>query len=128
MGTIYICSADDASPAEIKNILKKSIVNYVGAMGTEAKMAAYQAKIPLDFTYGVIDKCILKALTGKISLIITSGGMVDHSLRRIFAYNEESGARINTIKLVFPQESLPETSIQGKQSQERLTKQIEMPQ
>jgi len=128
MGTIYICSADEASPAEIKQILKKSIVSYIGAMGTEAKMAAEQAKIPLDFTYGVIDKCILKALTGQNSLIITSGGMVDHSLRRIFAYNEESGARIETIKLGFPQESLPRTSIQGIQSQDGLTKQIEVPQ
>ena len=54
-------------------------------MGTNAKIMAEQARIPLDFTYGVIDKCILKALTGKNSLIMTSGGMVDHSMPRIRA-------------------------------------------
>jgi len=68
-------------------------------MGTNAKMLAEQARIPLDFTYGVIDKCILKSLAGKRSLIMTSGGMVDHSLMRIQAYCRESGARIDVIKL-----------------------------
>jgi len=43
-------------------------------MGTNAKALAKQAGIILDFTYGVIDKCILKSLSGKDSLIMTSGG------------------------------------------------------
>jgi cobalt/nickel transport system ATP-binding protein len=68
-------------------------------MGSNAKVMAEQSGIPLDFTYGVIDKCILKALIGKSSLIMTSGGMVDHSLQRIGSYGQESGARIEAVKI-----------------------------
>jgi cobalt/nickel transport system ATP-binding protein len=68
-------------------------------MGTSAKVMAEQSSIPLDFTYGVIDKCILKALTGKSSLIMTSGGMVDHALKRIEAYGRESGVVIEVIRI-----------------------------
>jgi cobalt/nickel transport system ATP-binding protein len=98
-GKIYISNVDDASPAQIKSILNRLHVSYTGAMGTSAKVLAEQAKIPLDFTYGVIDKSILKALTGKSSLIMTSGGMADHSVKRIQAYCEESGAKIDVAKL-----------------------------
>jgi cobalt/nickel transport system ATP-binding protein len=125
MGKIYICSADGAAPVKIKGILEKSHASYIGAMGTNAKIVAEQAKIPLDFTYGVIDKCILKALAGKNSLILTSGGMVDHSLRRILSYNEESGARIEAIKLD-SQESPSGAMIQEMLSREDFTKQIEV--
>jgi len=98
-GKIYIAAVDGASPSNIRGILNDTHPNFVGAMGTNAKMLAEQARIPLDFTYGVIDKCILKSLAGKRSLIMTSGGMVDHSLMRIQAYCRESGARIDVIKL-----------------------------
>ncbi len=107
LGTIHICNVDKAGSEEIKGILNKSHVSYTGAMGTNAKVLADQARIPLDFTYGVIDKCILKALTGKNSLIMTSGGMVDHSVKRIRAYCDESGAKIEVVKL----SSLAESSV-----------------
>ncbi len=67
-------------------------------MGTSAKIMAEQSLIPLDFTYGVVDKCILKALIGKTSLIMTSGGMVNHALQRIKAYSLESGIEIEAVK------------------------------
>jgi cobalt/nickel transport system ATP-binding protein len=63
-------------------------------MGTNAKMTAEREKIRLDFTFGVIDKSILKATTGQSSLIMTSGGMVEHAMRRIEAYCDEWGAKI----------------------------------
>jgi cobalt/nickel transport system ATP-binding protein len=128
LGKIYICNVDGTAPAEIKDILEKSHVSYAGAMGTNAKMMAEHAKIPLDFTYGVIDKCILKALTGKDSLIMTSGGMVDHSLRRIRAYDEESGVGIEVIKLVPPEELRSGAMRQDKLSQKDSTKPIEVAQ
>ena len=107
-GKIYICNMDGSDlGGGIKGILEKSRVSYTGAMGTNAKIMAEQARIPLDFTYGVIDKCILKALTGKNSLIMTSGGMVDHSIKRIRVYCEESGAKIEAVKL----SSLAESSV-----------------
>ncbi len=107
LGKIYICNVDGPDLEGIKGILEKSHVSYTGAMGTNAKIMAEHAKIPLDFTYGVIDKCILKALTGKASLIMTSGGMIDHSVKRIRAYCEESGAKIEVVKLP----SLAESSV-----------------
>jgi len=51
-------------------------------MGTRAKEFVGRERILLDYTYGVIDKCILKALNGENSLIITTGGMVGH-VRRV---------------------------------------------
>jgi cobalt/nickel transport system ATP-binding protein len=125
LGTIHICNVDNVGPEDIKSILNKSHVSYIGAMGTNAKVLAEQAKIPLDFTYGVIDKCVLKALTGKNSLIITSGGMIDHSIRRIRTYGKESGANIEVTKLAFPAESTGNSDMQEILSQKESTKPIE---
>ena len=102
LGTIHICDVDGADPDSISGILDKSHVSYSGAMGTNAKMVAKRSGIPLDFTYGVIDKCILKALTGKSSLIMTSGRMMDHAMRRIRTYCKESGAEIEVIEFALP--------------------------
>jgi cobalt/nickel transport system ATP-binding protein len=97
LGKIYICNVDEPDPEGIKAILEKLHVSYTGAMGTNAKIVAEHTGIPLDFTYGVIDKCILKALIGKDSLIMTSGGMIDHSIKRIRAYCQESGSEIKVV-------------------------------
>jgi cobalt/nickel transport system ATP-binding protein len=125
LGTIHICNVDKVGPEEIKSILNESHVSYTGAMGTNAKMLAEQARIPLDFTYGVIDKCILKALTGNASLIMTSGGMVDHSVKRIRAYGEESGAKIEVVKISPPRESSVNSDRREILSQKDSTKPIE---
>ena len=65
-----------------------------GAMGTRAKQCAENLKIHLDFTYGVIDKCILKALLGEDSLILTTESMVKRVYLRVDAYGIESGVHI----------------------------------
>ena len=88
---------DEAPTTGIKGILEIIRADFIGAMGTSAKIMAEQSLIPLDFTYGVIDKCILKALIGKTSLIMTSGGMVNHALQRIKAYVLESGIEIEAL-------------------------------
>jgi len=93
-GKIYLYNADRADPGEIRSFLDSGSAKYVGAMGTSAKMTAEREKIRLDFTFGVIDKSILKATTGQSSLIMTSGGMVEHAMRRIEAYCDEWGAKI----------------------------------
>ena len=129
LGKIYIFNVDGPDlEGGIKVILEKAHVSYTGAMGTNAKIMAEHARIPLDFTYGVIDKCILKALTGKASLIMTSGGMVDHSVKRIRAYCEESGAKIEAVKL----SSLAESSVSSDRreisSQKDSTKPVEVAQ
>jgi cobalt/nickel transport system ATP-binding protein len=63
-------------------------------MGTRAKQRAENRQIRLDFTYGVIDKCILKALLGDDSLILTTGSMVDRVHTRVEDYGKESGIHI----------------------------------
>lgn len=98
LGRIYICNVEEADPNEIKGFIKGEAVENVGAMGTSAKVMAEREGIRLDFTYGVIDKSILKALLGKSSLIMTSGGMVDHALRRIRDYGREAKVNIDAIR------------------------------
>jgi cobalt/nickel transport system ATP-binding protein len=95
-GRIYICNVEGKSPEAIRAAFDGINASYTGAMGTNAKLAAGASRIHLDFTYGVIDKCILKAVAGKSSLIMTSGGMVPHALKRIQIYGEEWGTQIAT--------------------------------
>jgi cobalt/nickel transport system ATP-binding protein len=91
VGTIYLCNADRTGGGDLQALIERGAVEHVGAMGTRAKEFANRERILLDYTYGVIDKCILKALIGENSLIITTGGMVDHVHRRIGEYSAESG-------------------------------------
>ncbi|MCK9441284.1 MAG: ATP-binding cassette domain-containing protein [Methanothrix sp.] len=99
-GKIYICNVDEVEGEEIRAMLDKIPAGFKGAMGTSAKVMAERCGITIDFTYGVIDKCILKALIGKNSIIMTSGGMVDHTLQRIKDYGQESGTKIEAIRLL----------------------------
>ena len=68
-------------------------------MGTRAKLLAEEANVRVDFTYGVIDKCILKALTGKSCLVYVSQGMLGQVQKRIEAYSQEWGAEIHSVDL-----------------------------
>jgi cobalt/nickel transport system ATP-binding protein len=90
-GKIYLCNADRTGGEELRALVEQGVVEHVGAMGTRAKEFANRERILLDYTYGVIDKCILKALIGENSLIITTGGMIEHVHRRIGEYSAESG-------------------------------------
>jgi cobalt/nickel transport system ATP-binding protein len=99
LGRIYICNVEKVAPEEIKNFLDKKEADNVGAMGTSAKVMAEKEGIKLDFTYGVIDKSILKALLGKSSLIMTSGGMVDHASSRIEEYSREANVNLKAFSL-----------------------------
>ncbi|MCC7565425.1 MAG: ATP-binding cassette domain-containing protein [Methanomicrobiaceae archaeon] len=98
-GRVYVCDADATGGDEIRALIGAGIVDHVGAMGSRAKEFANREVILLDFTYGVIDKCILKALIGESSLIITTGGMIDHVHRRIREYSLESGRMLAAIPL-----------------------------
>lgn len=88
-GHIYIADAGKMTGAAIRSGIEDRSVHHVGAMGTQAKIAAAGEGIPLTFTYGVIDKCLLKAVMGEDCLIITSGGMVEHIYRRIGSFCQE---------------------------------------
>jgi len=99
LGRIYLCNVEKTGPGRIKKFIEKRAVDNVGAMGTSAKVMAEREKIRLDFTYGVIDKSILKALLGKSSLIMTSRGMVDHAFNRVREYGREANISLEAISL-----------------------------
>jgi cobalt/nickel transport system ATP-binding protein len=71
----------------------------VGAMGTRAKQRAEKEHLSLEFTYGVIDKCILRALRGQDSLILTTDSMAGRVKARVDAYCGESGNAISVVQL-----------------------------
>src|SRR5512136_1964497 len=93
-GMITIYNVDRHSPALFSVWHSENTDASIGAMGTRAKQRAENEQIKLDFTYGVIDKCILKALLGENSLIMTTENMVDRVCRRVNDYVKESGIPI----------------------------------
>jgi cobalt/nickel transport system ATP-binding protein len=68
-------------------------------MGTRAKQRAEKEHLSLEFTYGVIDKCILRALRGQDSLILTTDSMAGRVKARVDAYCGESGNAISVVQL-----------------------------
>jgi len=89
-----VCNVDATAEGSISEWVAARFGIPVGAMGTRAKYRASMEKIPLDFTYGIIDKCILKALRGENTLIITTERMVRRVYDRVSSYSDESGIRI----------------------------------
>ena len=90
-GTITICNVDRDNRELLLLWCSTHPSLSTGAMGTRAKQRAENEQIILDFTYGVIDKCILKALLGEDSLILTTESMVTRVYQRVDAYGRESG-------------------------------------
>jgi cobalt/nickel transport system ATP-binding protein len=93
-GTIHVCDVDVTGKEALSRWLSAHGGIALGAMGTRAKQRAAGEGLALDFSYGVIDKCMLSALNGRSSLILTVGGMVAQVERRVAAFREESGAGI----------------------------------
>ena len=90
-GTISVFNVDAKDSVPLLEWITARPGIAIGAMGTRAKQRAQKDKIPLEFTYGVIDKCILRALRGQDSLILTTGSMAERVVARVEAYCEESG-------------------------------------
>ncbi|MDD3977124.1 MAG: ATP-binding cassette domain-containing protein [Methanomicrobium sp.] len=89
-GRIHLVDVDKAKPGEIQKIIIENEILAIGAMGSKAKLMAEIENIEPDFTYGVIDKCLLKAINGKNTMIITSAGMIKRVHDRVFEFNKES--------------------------------------
>jgi cobalt/nickel transport system ATP-binding protein len=98
-GTITVCNVDTGETPGLHAWMKARPGIVVGAMGTRAKQCAAQKQIPLEFTYGVIDKCILRALRGRDSLILTTESMVTRVAVRVGEYCKESGNAISVVSL-----------------------------
>jgi cobalt/nickel transport system ATP-binding protein len=93
-GTIHVCDVDRTGPDALSRWLSSREGLWIGAMGTRAKQRAAEGKITLDFTYGVIDKCLLRALGGESSLILTARGMVQRVEVRVTAFSAEWGTPV----------------------------------
>jgi cobalt/nickel transport system ATP-binding protein len=96
-GTISVCNVDEGKTSTLSAWVNTCPGLAVGAMGTRAKQCAAKEQLALEFTYGVIDKCILRALRGQDSLILTTGSMVGRVAVRVEAYCKESGNSIRVI-------------------------------
>jgi cobalt/nickel transport system ATP-binding protein len=97
-GTITVCNVDEGDTGTLASWVKARKMA-VGAMGTRAKQCAAMENIALEFTYGVIDKCLLRALRGQDSLILTTGSMAGLVVTRVEAYGKESGNHVTVIPL-----------------------------
>jgi cobalt/nickel transport system ATP-binding protein len=98
-GTITVCNVDEGDAVILLAWMKTRPGIVAGAMGSRAKQFAALEQIALEFTYGVIDKCILRALRGQDSLILTNGSMVSRVAVRVEAYCKESGNTIGVTSL-----------------------------
>jgi cobalt/nickel transport system ATP-binding protein len=97
LGTITVCDIDGIRCDEIKAWIADHPGFRCGAMGTRAKNLAERESIKLDFTYGVIDKGILRALVRECSMLLTPASMVPHVFRRVETYCRESGNSIAVV-------------------------------
>ncbi len=93
-GTISVFDVDSSPHDSLPGWLASHQGVSIGAMGTRAKQHAADNHIALDFTYGVIDKCILRAIIGESSLILTSTGMVRRVEQRVLEFDTVSGIRV----------------------------------
>lgn len=96
-GTISVIDVAQADHEMILRTLQNNQINTVGAMGSRAKICARQWGLIPDYTYAVIDKCILHAMNGRRSLILTSGGMVPRVVERVRDFNRENNRSIEVI-------------------------------
>ena len=96
-GFIVLADADDPDAERVKQTIPDARVAIVGGMGTVAKKMAANWGISLTYTHGVIDKCLLKAISGHNSLILTNGGMITRVVNRVEEFNAESG---NCVEIV----------------------------
>ena len=94
-GGIAIYDIEQYDPDEFQRIMETEEIAMIGAMGKQSKMLAEEYHIPIQISSGVIDRTLLMALCGKRCLILTSGGMISHSMKRIDEYAQRSGIAIN---------------------------------
>ena len=90
-GCIMIYNMDSYDHQKLVDLMGANEIDVVGAMGTMSKNVAQKDGVHLEITSGVIDKSILMALCGKRCLVLTNGGMIEHSMKRIGDYVEKSG-------------------------------------
>jgi cobalt/nickel transport system ATP-binding protein len=98
-GSITVGNVDSTRPDLFHEWLAMHPGITIGAIGTRAKQRAFDSHITVDFTYGVIDKCILEALLGEHSLILTTDSMVQRVFNRVEEFCQANGLYIPVSQL-----------------------------
>ncbi|WNY28355.1 Vitamin B12 import ATP-binding protein BtuD [Methanimicrococcus stummii] len=93
-GAIYVYDMDNFDREEFDKIIEEYDIDFIGAMGKKSKDTAESNGINVVCNSGVIDKSILNAITGSRCLILTSEGMVSHTMKRVREYIQNSGIRL----------------------------------
>ena len=99
IGTVIVSDTDEMNGEDLKRMEEEWEIDLVGVMGTRSRAFADSCGITADISSNVIDRTILRALCGKEVLILTNGGMVEHTRRRIEDYCRQSGMRIKVFVL-----------------------------
>jgi len=107
-GTIHVGDVDQLSGVQVTEILAETICDTVGVMGSKAKICARQWGITPDISYAVIDKCILQAMNGRTSAILTTGGMAVRVFERVTMFNQTNNRSIPVRSLTDTSNSKPE--------------------
>lgn len=103
IGRVVVYNTGRQDHEELTRLLDE--IDLVGVMGTRSRAFAEKHDISADIASNVIDRTILRALCGDEVLILTNGGMVEHTRRRIEDYGRQSGIEVEVI--VFNGETAP---------------------
>lgn len=99
LGTVFLADTDLLTRERFAELCAVHPLRHTGAMGTRAKRFCHEAGYVPDYTYGVVDKCLLSAMTGEDTLILTCGGMLDRVELRARMFAEESGVVVPVVRL-----------------------------
>lgn len=99
LGTVFLADTDLLTRERLEELCAVHPMRRTGAMGTRAKRFCHEAGYVPDYTYGVVDKCLLAAMTGEDTLILTCGGMLDRVELRARMFAEESGVVVPVVRL-----------------------------
>lgn len=99
LGTVFLADTDLLTRERFAELCAVHPLRRTGAMGTRAKRFCHEAGYVPDYTYGVVDKCLLSAMTGEDTLILTCGGMLDRVELRARMFAEESGVVVPVVRL-----------------------------
>ena len=98
-GTIYTVDTDCIDEAALARICEEHAAAHIGAMGTRSKKFLHSAGVVPEYTYGVVDKCLLAAMIGEDAVIFTCGGMVERVDLRVSQFEAVSSTAIRVVKL-----------------------------
>lgn len=99
LGRVFLADTDGLTRERFAELCAECPGRRTGAMGTRAKRFCHDAGYLPDYTYGVVDKCLLSAMTGEDTLILTCGGMLDRVELRARLFAEESGVVVPVVRV-----------------------------